>query len=206
MSRDIPPKDSTVIKLNVGGITYHTTYGTLKMSPYFRQLLFNGTAGLDKLENGEILIDRDGYLFNRILEYLRCSEVSDNELEELRNEAEFYMLREMIECIDNMLVQRSYSVKKEYMLTTLEELKQLFSLSSKNENVGIDPLYKDYELISVVDYAELKLKCTRHNEFISECQKKDRRDCHQHVQLDGTYQVSKLLVAKKLDTNPERAQ
>lgn len=200
MSCDLSPKEDTLIKLNVGGVPYQTTYSTLKTSPYFKGLFFYGADCLDKLENNEILIDRDGDLFDHILEYLRCGQICNDNLEELRNEADFYMLRDMVERIDNMLVQNLYSVKKEFMLLTLEELKELSSLSSKNEDVGTDPLYKNYEIISVVDYAELQLKCTRHNELVAICQQKDRRDCYQHVQLDGSKQVSKLLIAKKLNT------
>ena len=59
------------INLNVGGTKYSTTYDTLvKYSSYF-QAMFSGKFSLETDDEGYFFIDRNGRLFEYVLEYSR---------------------------------------------------------------------------------------------------------------------------------------
>ncbi|KAG1440812.1 hypothetical protein G6F56_011762 [Rhizopus delemar] len=96
-----------VIKLNIGGVSYYTYHDTLKRSPYFMNLL-DGEMKKKTLVNGdEIFIDRNGILFEHVIEYLRTGSLESIEddkqtLQRLREEAEYYQLRDLIDSIDSL--------------------------------------------------------------------------------------------------------
>lgn len=78
-------------------VSFLTSYGTLKVSPYFKQIVDYDCEDIDFLENDEIFIDRDGDLFNNSLEYLKCYEICTDNLVELQKEAKIYQLKGMVE-------------------------------------------------------------------------------------------------------------
>jgi len=95
------------VSLNVGGVIYYTTLSTLiKEKDSMLSSMFSGRHNLVKDENGHYFLDRDGQLFRYILNYLRTSKIpdlSDNELNDLRVEAEYFSILSLINLIDEKL-------------------------------------------------------------------------------------------------------
>ncbi|XP_029020622.1 BTB/POZ domain-containing protein KCTD16-like [Betta splendens] len=97
-----PPSD--VIELNVGGQVYYTRYGTLTSFPSsLLGKLFSNKKGssndLSRDFRGRYFIDRDGFLFRYVLDYLRDKQVvlPDHfpERGRLKREAEYFQLPEL---------------------------------------------------------------------------------------------------------------
>lgn len=83
------------IELNVGGKFYSTSVLTLTRDPESRLgRIFSGRQELTKDETGKYFIDRDGFLFRYILDFLRTNKLhlpdDFGEITRLRHEAEFY--------------------------------------------------------------------------------------------------------------------
>lgn len=93
------------MKLNVGGTYFLTTVTTLQSREGFlRSLSSTGARTPGVLP--EFFIDRDPTHFRYILNYLRGSSVlpvHEIPLQELREEADFYSLIELRECIRKRL-------------------------------------------------------------------------------------------------------
>eukprot|EP01103_Thecamoeba_quadrilineata_P011916 TRINITY_DN2959_c0_g1_i2.p1 TRINITY_DN2959_c0_g1~~TRINITY_DN2959_c0_g1_i2.p1 ORF type:complete len:614 (+),score=149.84 TRINITY_DN2959_c0_g1_i2:42-1883(+) len=70
------PNRSQIIKLNIGGLKYQTTVGTLTETGdnYFSSIL-SGLFQITLDEEGYYFIDRDGEYFKPILDYLRTGEL-----------------------------------------------------------------------------------------------------------------------------------
>ncbi|CAG5991589.1 BTB/POZ domain-containing protein KCTD16a [Menidia menidia] len=97
-----PPSD--VIELNVGGQVYYTRYATLTGFPNsLLGKLFSNKKGssndLSRDLRGRYFIDRDGFLFRYVLDYLRDKQVvlPDHfpERGRLKREAEYFQLPEL---------------------------------------------------------------------------------------------------------------
>ncbi|CAI2185965.1 18708_t:CDS:2 [Funneliformis geosporum] len=91
-----------LVTLNVGGVLYTTTKGTLLKKTNFFEMPLNGNV-FDTLDyDGNIFIDRNGELFKYVLEFLRTSVLpkrtlyNKSLLEELLLEAEFYHIEELV--------------------------------------------------------------------------------------------------------------
>jgi len=84
-----------LIKLNVGGETFHTTRRSLEKSGFFLSLLNSGVAPeLD--ENKQIFVDRDPQLFRYILCALRTDTIylrKDISEEAIRDEVRYFKLK-----------------------------------------------------------------------------------------------------------------
>ena len=93
-----------LIELNVGGVHYTTTLKTLlRPTGSLFETLFtdcNSRQAMIKDNNGKYFIDRDGLLFRFILDYMRDLKVAlpdiFSESAQLINEAEFFMLTDMV--------------------------------------------------------------------------------------------------------------
>ena len=89
-----------VIELNVGGVTYATTFGTLQQadpdSPLASIASSETRPMFGRDSKNRIFIDRDGVLFRYILDYLRNKKLSlpenFSERDRLRTEADYYRL------------------------------------------------------------------------------------------------------------------
>ncbi|KAG1502218.1 hypothetical protein G6F54_002511 [Rhizopus delemar] len=101
-------KIDKLLKLYVGGIPYYTYHDTLRRSPYFMNLL-DGEMKKKTFVNGdEIFIDRNGQLFEHVIEYLRTGSLESIEddiksLNKLREEAEYYQLKDLIDAINGLV-------------------------------------------------------------------------------------------------------
>jgi len=93
-----------IVKLNVGGVKYYTTRSTVsKYQDSMLGAMFNENLPSTMDENGYYFIDRNGKLFEHVLEFLRCGELvlptNFNDLERLKKEAEFYQIQPLIEAV-----------------------------------------------------------------------------------------------------------
>jgi len=95
--------ESTIIKLNVGGKEYQTTWTTLTRinNTFFTSLLSSGAWKESLDESGRIFVDRNGDLFAYILDYLRTGQFYPPELERhrrlLMDEALFFNYPELLQ-------------------------------------------------------------------------------------------------------------
>ncbi len=106
-----------MLKLNVGGTMFTTTLDTLsKYESFFSSLVrFN--------DKNEYFIDRDPTHFRYILNYLRGSSAIPENLQtlyELKAEADFYCLQEMVENINLKITMSS-----NHLHSIVEQLKLL---------------------------------------------------------------------------------
>ena len=99
-----------VVELNVGGVTYATTLGTLQQAEPESPLAIISTLNTAEIKTifgrdskNRIFIDRDGVLFRYILDFLRNKRLSlpENfaERDRLRVEAEYYRLTNMTKAL-----------------------------------------------------------------------------------------------------------
>ena len=91
-----------IVKLNVGGTYYTTTRTTLTQYPEsMLGSMFNGSFPETKDENGYYFIDRNGPMFQYVLDYLRSSTLALPKdfphLDQLCLEADFYQIKPLIE-------------------------------------------------------------------------------------------------------------
>lgn len=100
------------VKLNVGGTCFLTTRTTLSRDPhsFFYRLIMEDTQLIsDKDETGAYLIDRDPTYFAPVLNYLRHGKLVVNDgvaMEGVLEEAEFYMLSELIRLVKERIRHR----------------------------------------------------------------------------------------------------
>lgn len=111
------------VKLNVGGICYETTDTTLLSvngeSNYFSAYLSRMERSLDKAtkERGatiELFIDRNGFLFQYVLDYLRTGTIvavpdKDHIIKGLLLEADFYLLESLSSLLSERLKELAMS-------------------------------------------------------------------------------------------------
>lgn len=95
-----------VIELNVGGVVYTTTLGTLtRDSGSLLYQMFTGKIKDQPIKDskGKYFLDRDGVLFRYVLDYLRNQKMilpeTFQETERLKQEADHYRLPGMVRCL-----------------------------------------------------------------------------------------------------------
>jgi len=94
---EITSKLDEIVYLNVGGKFFTTSRSTLtKYSPSTMEAMFSGRWKMNTDRDNRVFIDRNGRLFEKILEVLRdpraVSEVPSKELSAFRREMDFYGL------------------------------------------------------------------------------------------------------------------
>jgi len=94
---DVLLKQSTIIKLNVGGMKYTTSKDTLCIyKDCILAKMFSGQWKQDRDEEGYYFIDRDGASFKHILRFLQNGSImapsSPEELYQLKQESEYFNL------------------------------------------------------------------------------------------------------------------
>uniref|UniRef100_UPI00398E5FB3 BTB/POZ domain-containing protein KCTD8-like isoform X3 n=1 Tax=Pristiophorus japonicus TaxID=55135 RepID=UPI00398E5FB3 len=127
-----------VVELNVGGQVYVTKHDTLvSVSDSLLANLFSNNNGkvLPRDNRGRYFIDRDGFLFRYILDYLRDKQLvlPDHfpEKERLLREAEHFQLSELITFLTPKVIKQS-SVTDETCQSDIEENSQSSDLLAKN--------------------------------------------------------------------------
>ncbi|KAI7891743.1 BTB/POZ protein, partial [Mucor mucedo] len=93
-----------IVKLNVGGQSFHTSRSKLvETSAYFRNLLEGDMKETSTIDDEEIFIDRCGMLFEYLLQYLRTGYIGGGNnvrLQDLQQEALYYQLDTLVEVLD----------------------------------------------------------------------------------------------------------
>jgi hypothetical protein len=97
---------SSCVKLSVGGRHFFTARATLinGKSKFLRNMFLGGPFQPTSEADGFIFIDRDGTFFAKILEYLRTGQcrlctLSESDLLDLEQEAQFYGVQDLVEDI-----------------------------------------------------------------------------------------------------------
>jgi len=102
-------KETDRLKLNVGGTRFEIRQSSTKNNTYFRSLVSETFAEADK--DGFFFIDRDPTFVPVIMSYLRNGSIqlgryTDTELAAIHEEAEFYMMNDLMTDIDGYRSKR----------------------------------------------------------------------------------------------------
>ena len=118
--------ESSVIRLNVGGVHYDV--GRTTLTQYSESMLarmINGKVPPTKVK-GRYFIDRNGQLFGYILDFLRGGQKwiipKDTELlQQILSEADFYCLDQLVQVIKSKLAELNQNLEhwKKYPLISL---------------------------------------------------------------------------------------
>ncbi|EFP09867.1 hypothetical protein CRE_21300 [Caenorhabditis remanei] len=120
---------NNTVKLNVGGTTFQSTHSTLtKFDGYFKTML-ETLVPVEKDELGYIFIDRDPTHFRLILNFMRDGDVglpdSEQDVEEISREANFYLLEGLMElCSRKLEILAPKNALKIRILETDEQVLQ----------------------------------------------------------------------------------
>ncbi|XP_072920833.1 BTB/POZ domain-containing protein KCTD8-like isoform X1 [Hemitrygon akajei] len=127
-----------VVELNVGGQVYVTKHNTLvSVSDSLLANLFSSSNGkvLPRDNRGRYFLDRDGFLFRYILDYLRDKQLvlpeHFPEKERLLREAEHFQLGELIRVLAPKVTVKQSSVADEAVHSDAEENSQGSELVAK---------------------------------------------------------------------------
>ncbi len=107
------------MRLNVGGVRYDTTVGTLCKEESFLSSLFSGRHAVARCsDDGAVFIDRDGVVFRHVLNYLRRGRLIMPEddptlARELLDEARFFQIASLVDLLQPRKVTLSYSSDSE---------------------------------------------------------------------------------------------
>ncbi|XP_076839105.1 potassium channel tetramerization domain containing 12.2 [Brachyhypopomus gauderio] len=135
VSRNLFPE---IIELNVGGQVYVTRHSTLLSVP--NSLLWNmfgqsNPSELTKDNKGRFFLDRDGFLFRYILDYLRDQNLVlpdyFKEKASLQKEAEFFQLHELAQRL-RPTVSKENSIGEEVFQSDPEEAALVSTLASSS--------------------------------------------------------------------------
>ena len=102
----------SLVRFNVGGVEYITTRETVLCKDSYFERMLSGTIKPGILINNAIFIDRNGRLFEYVLDYLRNREFwlppSNLDLvKSLINEAQFFSLDQMLSILKNSLINNA---------------------------------------------------------------------------------------------------
>ena len=130
-----------IVTLNVGGVRFCTSSDTLMKGGTTLSEMFSGGMPIKRDKDGAVFIDRDGKHFNTILNFLRNGTVplpkTELELEELKLEAEFYGITQLIDCCKNEMDNNELGDEFiEVHLTNVEVLHDRFN-GSTSTKLGI---------------------------------------------------------------------
>ena len=100
----------STVRLNVGGTTYRTTQATLTRYPAsMLGAMFSDSTPKITEDDGSYFIDRDGTLFQYVLNFLRSPQLPQIEdvklLSQLSIEADFFQIEPMIQAINEQKSQ-----------------------------------------------------------------------------------------------------
>ncbi|KAG8591773.1 hypothetical protein GDO81_000302 [Engystomops pustulosus] len=134
-----------VVELNVGGQVYVTKYSTLTSVPdstLYSMFSRNNVKELPRDNRSRFFIDRDGFLFRYVLDYLRDKQLSlpDHfpEKERLLREAEYFQLNDLVKLLTPKVTKQS-SLNDEGCQSDLEENSQssdLFRTAALDKKSG----------------------------------------------------------------------
>ncbi|KAI9255509.1 BTB/POZ protein [Sporodiniella umbellata] len=182
-------------KLNVGGTSFRTFKSTLSSSGFFSSLLVRDDLVLN--EQGEVFVDRNGALFEPILDFLRTDQITVTDSVHclrLKKEAEFYAIPALITRLDNAVHPENFP----YSLIELSKLEAYFSVDYEEKAFYIKPV--QCEVIAMLKYVKKVYVCPRniciHNNA-NQCGQKCRRRHDPNAHGPRFIDVTMVLVATK---------
>lgn len=105
------------VRLNVGGIRYETTIGTLSSEPGYFRTMFSGSFDNTPDSNGEFFIDRNGEIFSYILDFLRNKTITvpaqRKRLKDIEREARFFSLDKLLDLVSEHVEFALYPIAPE---------------------------------------------------------------------------------------------
>nr|XP_032629985.1 potassium channel regulatory protein isoform X3 [Chelonoidis abingdonii] len=123
--------------LNVGGSKFTTWVSTLRRFPESRLArMLNGNDHEFRLVNGQFFVDRDGTLFNYILDFLRTLQLSlptdFSDYQRLQREADFYELHSLADLLsqENLLKPRPEILEVRFLLQETQAFFRVFGSCS----------------------------------------------------------------------------
>ena len=151
-----------IIHLNVGGTKYTTTKSTLRRFPKsMLGAMFTGNLPVTTDKDGYYFIDRCGYIFEYILQFLRSGKLilpdhfSDVEL--LQCEADFYQIEELKVAVKDYM-EKSKNVEANDGKTLLHCMFRGHNLHGKSfidYRIYMKSKYTRFEIINQVSYGKL---------------------------------------------------
>ncbi|XP_061576571.1 BTB/POZ domain-containing protein KCTD14 [Cololabis saira] len=94
-------KQTSVVRLNVGGHLFSTTLSVLRKHPGSRLAeLFGGQPTARTDNQGRHFIDRDGSHFGAVLEFLRSEELPTENIREVHKEAVYYGIKPLVKRLE----------------------------------------------------------------------------------------------------------
>ena len=125
-----------IIRLNIGGIKFETSKSTLMKSHYFSGLL-SGNFIDSKTNDGYYFIDRNGKIFEYLLNYMRCGYVliPNKYITIIKMESEFYGIKIDLTKYTELKSKPNLFISKEYLRSVLRINGQSFN--SVYESYGI---------------------------------------------------------------------
>ncbi|XP_074843664.1 potassium channel regulatory protein [Carettochelys insculpta] len=128
--------------LNVGGLIFTTWASTLQRFPESRLArMLNGNDHEFRLVNGQFFVDRDGTLFNYILDFLRTLQLSlpadFSDYQRLQREANFYELHSLADLLnqENLLKPRPEILEVRFLLQETQAFFRVFGSCSNTVQV-----------------------------------------------------------------------
>lgn len=171
----------SVVRLNVGGMTFATTVDTLTQRDTDSMLavMFSGRHRLHMdSKKGAVFIDRDGTQFRHILNWLRDGVIPMLEIpayQELLREAEYYQLMGLVECLTPLLCKKDEDDNTKPEMSRRDVIKYLQFGKVRLRGVNLSG-----QNLSKLDLSNVDLSHTRLiNTFFSraELQKSDFTGC-----------------------------
>ena len=144
---------NSVVELNIGGVVYTTTSSTLTKFPdSMLGAMFSGSMPTTRDHNGRFFIDRNGDLFQYILDYLRSAQLpaklGDNLLHRLLMEADFYQIQPLIEEIQGLLQRHKRQIHVLEINMVFENAKWALRVFGDEEVLDDIPIPKHYCITS----------------------------------------------------------
>lgn len=137
------PAFPEIIELNVGGqiyVTRHTTLLSVPNSLFWSMFKEHSSSQLTRDSKGRFFIDRDGFLFRYILDYLRDKNLAlpeyFKERASLQKEAEFFQLPDLARRLRPPQVSKENSIGDEAFHSDPEEAAGSCALASAGAGAG----------------------------------------------------------------------
>ena len=170
------------VTLNVGGVLYTTTRTTLTKYPdCMLANMFSGKHTTATDANGNYFIDRDGSLFRYVLNFLRSAQLNLPEdfkdLDQLKNEADFYQLEPLIALLTN---RRNAASSKHFIYVLVECNDEITQLSLPVH--AIDDYVRNHPTFQTL--VQITASSVE-SEIIMELKNLDAR--HEHVEYNSPY-------------------
>ncbi|KAK3102117.1 hypothetical protein FSP39_008910 [Pinctada imbricata] len=154
-----------IVNINVGGVKYSTYRSTLCKYPNSRLgAMFDGKIESERDQKGRIFIDRNGRIFEYVLDYLRSGQLTLprdlNDVDILRKELDFYGIHDMQGILRQFKEEGESQSRKE----SLEAWWQVQWVLTKRDDVVIyglkDSVLSVFPEAEEIQKEEDRIKCT----------------------------------------------